>query len=186
MQTQNILLGAVAALTTTTLTLTVLWPHDLQASNPRAAVKKEITTPSMTVQGCTVVLTSNIDDCKPGSRPVISLRLTNPTDKPVTLKAQLAMTAQAPGSPLSRRMVRPRQLWSTKKTYTVPAGKSILVSVQSTAKAPKGQTLTVRIGIGKRTLLSQGVDPVLSKLLQKARKVNNLRDQRRVETRSTK
>jgi len=140
------------AAATATVTLAVLLPGRVTATNATEAVQPTIAKPTLKSLGCTFSLAAIEEAIKAGDKPTLKLTATNPTDQPVEATVSLNMTSMAPMSRVSRMLPMPRSLWKRDCTIGLKAGETKTLTLSPGVKLPAGQVISVQLTDKKKAV----------------------------------
>ncbi|MCY2929765.1 MAG: hypothetical protein NTV86_09785 [Planctomycetota bacterium] len=129
---------ATSAAATTALLLAALWPMSLNATANPAGPAAVIATPVFKVNGCELSLRPTKADYAPGETPQVEVRMVNPSAAPATFEAVVTMTAQEPGSEMSRRGPVSQQVWIESIPVSLAAGETKLATLDTHTKLQAG------------------------------------------------
>jgi hypothetical protein len=140
------------AAATAAITLAVLLPGQVTATNATEAVQPTIAKPTLKSLGCTFSIAAIEEAIKAGDKPTLKLTATNPTDKPVEATVAVNMTSMAPMSPMSRMMPMPRSLWKRGCTIGLKAGETKTLTLSPDVTLPAGQVISVQLTDNKQAV----------------------------------
>jgi hypothetical protein len=149
MKTRDLVLTALAALSSMTVTLALLWPSDAIAKGPGDELPPTIRKATLKLNGCELSLRPEKTVYGVNEKPVAIIEVANPSASPVTLSIALRMETAQPEGKVGRIMRIPEQLWSEFHLLTVPAGETKCFSFTATPLKKAGL-----VGVAAFVLLS--------------------------------
>ncbi len=132
--------------------LALLTPHAADAAEEDAktaeslrTIKPYISAPSLEEDGCKLTLKTDKEAYAAGEKPVLTVEITNNTDKAVTKTIDLCMTGRDVES-RSRMPARPEILWELSKELTLAAGETKTLTLETNVALAENQAVAFRLG----------------------------------------
>lgn len=148
MTRREVLTILAVAIGTAGVTVGLLWPGGSVAQQALGE-PGEIEQPVLAVAGCTLTLTAEHAESFPGQRPVLVLRATNPTSRPVDLVAGASLWAQEVPDPMSRRMPISQPVWGQSCPLALAPGETRTLRL-TTVPLPAGREVQYSLSAAER------------------------------------
>jgi len=141
--------------------LALLTPHGADAAEEEVktaenlrTIKPYISVPTLEEGGCTITLKTDKESYAAGEKPVLTVEITNTTDKAVTKTIDLCMTGRDVES-RSRMPARPEMLWELSKEVTLAAGEKQTLTLETNVALAENQA--VAFSFGKDDLIERPI-----------------------------
>jgi len=157
MRVRNLTTIVASAAATMVLTLTLFGPDRVGADKQSDVIPPEITHPTLTLDTCNVVLTTDRPQYKAGDVPKLTLQVINKTDKPLKQMVVLRLQASAPSSPLSRIAVLPEEVWKRDVLVDLAPGEKKTLDVDLDLKLPEGKSIAITMSDNETTTVSHSL-----------------------------
>lgn len=134
------------AAATAAVALALLAPERADATGQLSRAAMEIAQPKLTFGGCEFTLEvtqPGADAAAEGEKPTARLKVTNPGNAEAKATVRVSVTASEPASPMSRRLVMPRSIWSEECPVCLKPGESTTVALAEGVELPAGHNVTV-------------------------------------------
>lgn len=132
--------------------IALLTPHAADAAEEEAktaenlrTIKPYISVPSLEEDGCTITLKTDKESYAAGEKPVLTLEITNNSDKAVTKTIELNMTGREVES-RSRMPARAEVLWELSKEVTLAAGEKKTLTLETNVALAENQAVAFNFG----------------------------------------
>lgn len=132
--------------------LALLTPHAAEAAEEDAktaeslrTIKPYISVPTLEEDGCKITLKTDKEAYAAGEKPVLTVEISNTTDKAVTKTIELSMTGRDVES-RSRMPARPEMLWELSKEVTLAAGEKKTLTLETNFALAENQAVAFRLG----------------------------------------
>ena len=132
--------------------LALLTPHAAEAAEEDAktaeslrTIKPYISVPTLEEDDCKITLKTDKEAYAAGEKPVLTVEISNTTDKAVTKTIELSMTGRDVES-RSRMPARPEMLWELSKEVTLAAGEKKTLTLETNFALAENQAVAFRLG----------------------------------------